>query len=230
MTKVIIGDCTLYLGDAYEIAPTFGLIVALVTDPPYVFKTSGGGKMRKERKCLDAIIDEELDQGFDHAIINPLLYKSAVVFCHNDQLYKLLPYLAGSYLRACVLQYHKTNPIPVANKHYLPDTEFFIHAWQEGAHPLGEHKDKRRYIIANNGKSGFDHPTVKPLEVMEKIMRNVNGESVIDPFMGTGTTGIAAIRHGKTFIGIEKNEKYFDIACARIRDEYAAQEIREAVL
>lgn len=230
MTKVIIGDCTLYLGDSYEIAPTLGMVDALVTDPPYEFKTSGGGKMRKERKCLDEIQGESLDQGFDHSIINTLIYRSAFVFCHNDQLPELLTYMRGSFTQMALLcAWHKKNPPPFANKNYLPDTEFYINAWNKGGSPIGGISHKNRYTISNNGKSEFDHPTVKPLPLMEKIMRNVNGVSVIDPFMGTGTTGIAAIRHGKTFIGIEKNEKYFDIACARIRDEYAALCIKEAV-
>lgn len=200
----------------------------MVTDPPYEFNTSGGGKMRKERKCLDDIINENLDKGFDHSIVNTMLYASSVVFCHNDQLPELLAYMRGSFTQMALLcAWHKNNPPPFANKHYLPDTEFYIHAWNKGGNPLGDLSHKNRYTISNNGKSGFDHPTVKPLELMEKIMRNVNGKSVIDPFMGTGTTGIAAIRQGKTFIGIEKNEKYFDIACARIRDEYAALNIKE---
>lgn len=216
MTKVIIGNCTLYLGDAYDIAPGLGLFDVMVSDPQYDFNTSGGGHMRKERKCLEEIIENGLDKGFDFNIINSLLYRSAFIFCHNDQLHKLLPFMAGNYHRHAVLFWEKKNPMPVANKHYLPSLEPYIHAWNRGGHPIGELVDKRRSILTNNGKSEFDHPTVKPLEVMEKIMRNVNGESVIDPFMGTGTTGVAAVKHGKTFVGIEKNQKYFDIAVERI--------------
>lgn len=216
MNPVIIGNAKLYLGDGEEIAPELGFVDCMITDPPYDFNTSGGGKFRKSRKYMDDIAEAELDKGFNHQIINSLLYKSAFVFCHNDQLAELLTYLKGSYRRSCLLSWHKLNPMPVANKHYLPDTEFFIHAWNEGGHPVGDFHDKERFIIAGNGKSDFDHPTVKPLDVMDKIMKNANAESIIDPYMGTGSTGISALKLGKSFIGIEKNPKYFEIACKRI--------------
>lgn len=214
--KEIIGNATLYLGDGYEIAPQLGMMDALVSDPPYQFKASGGGQYRKNRKCLEDIISKGLDKGFEHSILNTMLYKAVVVFCHNDQLPGLLAYLQGSFHQFCVMTYHKTNPQPFANKHYAPDTEFFIHAWNGGGHPVGFLSDKKRYIIGQNGKSGFDHPTVKPLDVMLKIIKNINGDRILDPFMGTGTTGVAALMQGKEFLGIEQDEKYFDIACARI--------------
>lgn len=220
--KIQIHDCTLYLGSCENLLPELGDFDALVTDPPYEFKTSGGGKMRKERKCLEDIRGNNLDKGFDFSIINGLLYRSAVVFCHNDQLHKLLPHMAGNFSRYAVCFWEKSNPMPVANKHYQPDIEPYIHAWNKGGHPDGDLADKKRVIRTTNGKSGYDHPTVKPLAVMEKILKNVTGETVIDPFMGTGTTGLACIRTGKKFVGIERDKKYFDIACERIVDEYAS--------
>ena len=218
--KIVIGDATLYLGDCADLVGRIGCVDVLCTDPPYDFETSGGGKMRAERKCLDQIIENKLDKGFDLQIINPLLYRSAFVFCHNDQLHKVLPHMAGCYRRHVLVPWIKNNPMPVANKNYDPSIEPYIHAWNEGGHPLGTLADKKRYVMTNNGKSDFDHPTVKPLEVMEKIMRNANGDTVIDPFMGTGSTGIAALKHGKKFIGIEVNEKYFQIAVKRFEDFY----------
>lgn len=219
MNPVKIGSATLYHGDAYDIAPRLGFFDAIITDPPYEFKTSGGGKMRKARKSLEQISAEGLDKGFDFSIINSLLYKSAFVFCHNDQLPELLAYMRGSFMQSCLLcAWHKENPIPVANKHYLPDTEFYIHAWNKGGHPIGAHEHKKRFHISLNGRSKYDHPTVKPLPLMEKIITNANAESIIDPFMGTGTTGIAAIKAGIPFTGIEKNKEYFEIACERIKE------------
>jgi DNA modification methylase len=223
--KEIIGNATLYLGDGYEIAPQLGIMDAVVTDPPYEFDTSGGGKYRKARKCFEDIVAAGLDQGFDHSILNTMLYKAVVVFCHNDQLPELLGFLQGSFHRFCVMSYHKTNPQPFANKHYAPDTEFFIHAWNEGGHPVGTFHDKKRYIIGQNGKSEFDHPTVKPLDVMDKIIRNINGNRILDPFMGTGSTGIAAVKQGIEFFGIEHNEKYFDIACTRLEAAMRGREV-----
>ena len=115
------------------------------------------------------------------------------------------------------------------NKHYLADTEPYIHAWNRGYHPVGEHHDMHRWHTASPLRTAaFDHPTVKPDTLMEKIARNVAGESICDPFMGTGSTGVAAIRAGKRFTGIEHNPKHFATACARIRAAWAEIEAAAA--
>ncbi len=62
----------------------------------------------------------------------------------------------------------------------------------------------------------FDHPTVKPGPVMDKIVRNVAGSTICDPFMGTGSTGVAAIKAGRRFVGIEKNPRHFETAVTRL--------------
>jgi hypothetical protein len=219
---IIIGPATLYLGDAYTIRPSLGWMDADCMDPPYAFNNSGGGAFRAARGASDQIVDELLDQGFDHTIINPLLTGAVLVFCHNDQLPQLLPYLDGSFHRFVLNIWIKPNPSPMANKHYLADTEPFIHAWSRGFHPQGDHHDKHRWITSGTTPSKvWGHPTVKPLAVMAKIMGNLAGKTVCDPFMGTGSTGIAALRAGKRFYGIEHNPKHFETAVRRLTDEWA---------
>lgn len=217
---VQIGNATLYCGDCAVIMQKIAVMgLRLVMDPPYVFRAAGGGKFRKDRPMHDAILDEELDKGFDHSIINPLLFDSVTVFCHNDQLAELLTYLKGSYDRQVLLMWHKSNPMPVANKNYQPDTEFFIHAWNMGSHPAGNLADKGRYFTCSNGRDkSLDHPTVKPLDLMRKIITNTAPGIIIDPFMGTGSTGVAAIEQGREFIGIEKNPKHMNTAIKRIAE------------
>jgi hypothetical protein len=226
---VIIGPATLYCGDAYAIRPALGFFDADVMDPPYLFNNSGGGAFRKARGASDQIVAEQLDRGFDHTIVNPLLCGAAVVFCHNDQLAQLLAYLDGSFHRAALLTWIKSNPSPMANKHYLADVEFFIHAWNRGHHPVGDHHDLHRWHTARPMPSKvYGHATVKPLDLMTKIVRNVSGKSICDPFMGTGSTGVAAIRAGKRFTGIEHNPKHFATAVARIRAAWAEIEATAA--
>lgn len=228
-TVVTMEHATLYLGDANELLHRIGR-VDLVMDPPYLFDNSGGGAFRAARGASDQIVAEGLDKGFDHSIINPLLHPSVVVFCHNDQLPELLAYLKGNYRRVCVHVWIKPNPSPHRNKHYLADTEFyviasddisdtefFIHAWQEGHHPVGQHRDMHRHVTAPSQPSKiYGHPTVKPDAVMDKIIRNVAGQIICDPFMGTGSTGVAAVKAGRTFIGIERNHKHFAPAVERL--------------
>lgn len=225
MIAVTIGGATLYHGDCYQILPTLGWLPVLCMDPPYKFRTAGGGAFREQRGHTDQIAAEGLDQGFDYSIINPLLCGSVVVFCHNDQLPKLTTYLDGSFDRFAVCAWHKLNPMPMANKHYMPDTEFYVHAWNRGHHPVGTLAEKGRFVMSQVGRSKeFGHPTVKPDKVMDKIIANVSGDLVCDPFMGTGSTGVAVLKAGRRFIGIEKNKVHFETACRRIRECQLQQE------
>lgn len=222
MQEIIIGDCHLILGDSYEVLPTIGWVGSIITDPPYEFEASGGGMFRKNRQNMDKIQEAGLDKGFDISILAPTFRcGSCVVFCCNDQLPEVLNFIKKNYDRFAVLSYHKTNPIPVRNKHYLPDTEFFIHGWNKGAHPIGEHEDMKRFYIGVNGKDkSINHPTPKPLALMNKIIKNINSDIVCDPFMGSGSTGLSCIQNGKKFIGIEKNEEFFNEAVKRIEEFY----------
>lgn len=218
-TVMHIGNATLYHGDAYKIRPQLGRMDCDCMDPPYVIRTEGGGSFRKHRPYLDQIKDEALDVGFDHSIINPLLSASVVVFCHNDQLAEVATTLKGLYHRNALCVWQKSTPMPVANKHYVPECELYFHAWLEGYHPAGELADLKRVITCRSrALKDYGHPTVKPDEVMDKIMRNINGETVCDPFMGTGSTGVAAIKAGKRFWGIEHNAKHFATAVQRITE------------
>jgi len=226
--KEVIGNATLYLGDCYEILPRLGFVDALVTDPPYLFKTAGGGVFRGKRKNMEEIRAAGIDKGFDHTVFKASQFGSVVMFCHNDQLVKLLPYVAGEWGKYALCAWHKTNPMPIACKHYKSDTEFYIHGWRAGFHPVGAMVQKSRYILSGNGQDKtIDHPTVKPLPVMGKILANVNGSSVCDPFMGAGTTGVVCMKSGRAFTGIERDEKFFELAVGRVRAAYDQRDMFE---
>jgi site-specific DNA-methyltransferase (adenine-specific) len=220
MTIVHIGPATLILGDAYAIRPTLGWFDADVLDPPYLINASGGGHYRERRPNFDRMMMEDLHKGFDMAIVNPLLCGAAIVFSNNDQLVDLMLHLRGCFNRQALCIWQKVNPQPIANKHYRSDVEFYVHAWSKGHHPAGSVNEllRVRRIASPRGPARFDHPTTKPLDLMDSIMVNIAGDTVCDPFMGTGTTGVATIRAGKRFTGIEHNPAHFETACSRIRD------------
>ena len=241
---VQIGHATLHLGNAYALRPKLGWHDADVMDPPYKFANSGGGAFRKARGASDQIVREGLDRGFDASIINPALCGAVVVFCHNDQVGELIGMVANDdrdeqdsllvsdmfarlqprFHRSVLCVWVKPNPSPHRNKHYLADLEPFIHSWNKGYHPVGEHHDMHRWIMAASEPSKtYGHPTVKPAAVMDKIVRNVSGASVCDPFMGTGSTGVAAVKAGKRFTGIEHNPVHFRTAVHRLSVAMAAQ-------
>lgn len=230
------GRCRLILGDAYEERPALGYQDGDIMDPPYLISTSGGGHLRKSRTYLNEIEEQGLAGDFDHTLINPLLCGSAAVFCSNDQLPGLLTYLNGSFHRFALGFIAKRNPLPVANKSYLSDVEPVIRCWNKGSHPVAEIMDRRKAIIIDQESDQqdyveniaeettvapskkYNHPTVKPVEIMRRLVKTMNGENIVDSFMGTGTTGVACILEGKNFIGIEKDEKHFETACRRIED------------
>lgn len=220
--NVAIGQHRLFLGDAYAIRPTLGWMDVDVFDPPYKFRAEGAGQYRKARQGMQQILEENLHKDFDHTIINPLLCGGAVVFAHNDQLPKLLPLLDGIFHRHALCVWGKTNPQPVANKHYRPDLEFYIHAWSRGFEPAGTLAEKLRLsrISSPRGAAKFGHATRKPDALMDKIVLNAGGRTICDPFMGTGSTGVAAIRAGRIFTGIEHNPKHFETAVRRITAAY----------
>ena len=174
---------------------------------------------------MESIIKAGLDKGFDHTFLTPEIADSIVCFCHNDQIPVLSSWFAEKFERFAVCMWHKSNPMPVANKHYVPDTELYIHAWNSAGHPIGDLRHKGRWFLHPIGSSEIDHPTVKPLPLMEKVLRNVQGDLILDPFMGSGTTGLAAIAARRHFIGIEREERYFDIACRRISDALARPDL-----
>lgn len=212
---------TLYCGDAYTIRPGLGFMDADVMDPPFLIATSGGGHFRLRRQTMNQIAEMGIDKGFDLSIIDPARSGAVVCFCHNDQLPEILPLVAGQFHRFALLDWTKRRPMPVANRHYRPDREFYVHAWNRGYHPQGDLADKMRRITADHDralKKRFEHPTIKPPAVMAKIMRNVAGETVCDSFMGTGSTGVAAVQAGKRFFGIERDPRWFAAAVERIAE------------
>ncbi len=216
MRKEIIGNCTLYLADCSKIIDKLTHADVVITDPPYEITGKGGG-IGAKRDYLKDITSENLELGFDMSILD--LFKRWAAFGTKRQIVPLINKAEEQKKNWALLTWNKPNPTPLTNNNYLPDTEYLVHAFDSGG-IYGGYADKARFIVHNAGGKEFDHPTVKPLPVMQKIIRTASdvGQLVIDPFMGTGTTGVACIKEGRRFIGIEVSEKFFDIACKRISD------------
>jgi site-specific DNA-methyltransferase (adenine-specific) len=191
---VVIGNATLYLGDCLEVLPTLPKVDAVITDPPY------GIAVTDARRSVSV---EAWDLSINQAAVDMAVSMSrqAVVFGGN---YYALPasrcwllwdkmISPGLNLAHAEMAWTNLDKCGVRIKRHL---------WSG---PFREHNEER------NG-----HPTQKPLAVMEWAIEFTDGESVLDPFMGSGTTGVAAIQLGRSFIGIEREPKYFDIACRRI--------------
>ena len=188
-----IGDATLYLGDCLEILPTLGKVDAVITDPPY--PNNAGHFVSAIRTASVALQRLRVDQAL-------------IFWTELEQAPMPMP------LRAVHI-WHRTN---VNGRPYEP----IFHFTREGT-------KKRSEVIPHAavfdgvgpGCREYDgHPTQKPIALMEQLIKMTTG-TVLDPFMGSGTTGVACMNLGRKFIGIEIEPKYFDIACRRIEQAHA---------
>jgi DNA modification methylase len=204
--KEIIGNAELYLGDCREILPTLPNCDLILTDPPYgIGACSGVGKYGRLK------INTKSDPKWDNEIppqwlILLLLEKSSYQIIFGGNYFLLPP--SRNYL-----VWDKGAGFKGRD---FAECEFAWCSWDGNAKVL------TRDPIANRDYFGKEHPTQKPVKVMEwAIGLSPKSEMVYDPFMGSGTTGVACANLGKRFVGIEREQKYFDIACRRIEQAQA---------
>ena len=208
-----IGDATLYLGDCLEILPALGKVDAVVTDPPYgvgfVGKTENDG--RKNRGGYASFTDDDPDYILsritaalaiaDRAAITPGLRLLPRYPEWQDMGVFFVPGGVGlgrwGFCCSHPILYYGGRP----KRPGMWPTSFY------DAKPM---------------PSDDGHPTAKPVEWMNRLvaLASLPGETILDPFMGSGTTGVACANLGRRFIGIEIEPLYFDIACRRIEEAY----------
>ena len=205
----------LYHGDCMEIMPQLGPVDLVLAAPPYDMVADGGG-IGSRRKYLHDI-NGHIDCGFDFGLIDQF-GDNWFCFCSLKQV---VPIIAKAQKNNwMLLTWNKTNPTPLTNNNYLPDVEYIVHSYSRGR-LFGEYRDKSRFIISPIIKNDFDHPTVKPIFVVSKLIKlgSLPGETVLDPFLGSGTTAVACEQLNRRWIGIEISEKYAEIAAKRIERE-----------
>jgi site-specific DNA-methyltransferase (adenine-specific) len=201
-TETLADGVTVYCADCREVLPTIGKVDAVVTDPPYGidygraggFSASHGWGPWRENVPWDQSRPEK-------DIFN------AILSCSGEQII-----WGGNYFTD-----------------FLPPTMRWL-IWDKGQREFSladvemawcSQQKAARALTYGRGKAaqdGKEHPTQKPLEVMKWCLGFIEGQTILDPFMGSGTTGVAAVKLGRKFIGIEIEPKYFDIACRRISE------------
>ena len=197
--KEQIGNATLYFGDCAEILPTLGRFDAVVTDPPYGIGISKNPVRQKHEKM-------DWDSSTPtNDLMNIVLNSSnyAIIWGGN---YFNLPPSQGFFI------WDKLQP----ENFSLAMVEM---AWTNIKTPA----KMFRQSVTSYSK---EHPTQKPVNLMEwciSYCKDTN--TIIDPFMGSGTIGVACVNLKKQFVGIERETKYFDIACKRIEDAQRQQHL-----
>jgi DNA modification methylase len=199
--REVIGDAVLLLGDCRDILPTLGRVDAVVTDPPY-----GLGDWNNRGTNAARPFDSDATQEWDKPITAEHidLMRAASkhqVFWGGNYYLDLLP---------------RTKQMFVWNKGirgmHFNDCEI---AW------CSQFREACRvFDFSPSRQEAKEHPTQKPIALMQWCLGYLaDAKTILDPFMGSGTTGVACVREGRKFIGIEIDEGYFDIACRRIADE-----------
>lgn len=219
----------MYLADCMDVLPTLKNVDAVITDPPYELSEASPGKSHIVRS-LGKFKSENykaIIKGFDIELFFSLLVKichpfNVFCFCSNKQISKIMVLNENAGRATTLIVWHKTNSTPFANGTWRGDIEYCVHARGKGAYFQGNAKEKTK-VTAHASIIDPAHPTVKPILIIKKYMQicSAVGHTILDPFMGSGTTGIAAVQLGRKFIGIEREPKYFDIACERIERAYA---------
>jgi DNA modification methylase len=197
---------TLYLGDNREILPALGMLDAIVTDPPYGIgendrKVASRGKLATPKDYGSFDWDKSPPPAW---VIEMLRGVSRYQIIFGGNYYTLPP-------TSCWIVWDKKN-----GTNDFADCEL---AWTN----LPKAVRRVEWLwngMIRKGTEVREHPTQKPLGVMAFALDQLPADVqiVCDPFMGSGTTGVAAVHKGLQFIGIEKNEQYFDTACQRIKE------------
>lgn len=210
-----IGLATLILGRSEEVSVLFPADAALIADPPYginLNKLVGTDRDRLVRGKKRSFAIEGDDQPFDPA---PWLGFPKVVLWGGVHFAKRLP-----DTRAWLV-WDKRDGGTSDNQ---ADCEI---AWSNLKGPARLHSQKWRGVIRageeNISRQPRCHPTQKPVALMDwciGLCKLSPGQTVVDPYMGSGTTGLAAVRRAHPFIGVECDEAHFETACRRLREEF----------
>lgn len=227
--RVDIGRATLYQADIKDIYKLLPKAHCIVTDPPYRLTSGGSGESPQHNKMrggwmagysnngcpieCDITWPEILEICYDLSATNADVYLMA-----NDK--NLLPCLEASRNAGFgihnILVWDKISA--TANRWYMKNCEYIAYLWKGKARTINDCGSKQLVRLRQIDETS--HPTEKPVALMEHYVlnsTNPNG-TVIDPFMGSGTTGVASVKNNRNFIGVEKTKEYFDIAVKRIEE------------
>ena len=227
--------CRLIQGDCLEVIKKIpdNSIDLIATDPPYLVATDGGGsvnKIKKLNKSLKDLTTVDITKGynieeFGKEFIRVMKEINIYFWCNKIQIPNYIDFYVRQHkCKFDILCWHKTNALPTYSNKYLSDTEYLLYFRKGKGKCFPEsYEDAKTFYIApinHKDKKLYGHPTIKPLDFTESIIRNSSRENqlVLDPFMGSGTTGVAALQNNRNFIGIELDENYFKIAQQRINN------------
>lgn len=245
MRKETIGDATLYLGDCLEVIPTLSDIDAVITDPPY----SSGGSFRSDRAVApsrkyvhtDSVETIRVDFSGDNRDQRSFLVWASIwlgmllraskagasLYAFTD--WRQLPTMTdavqcGGYVWRNLVTWHKPG-IRMQRGRFSLSAEYIVCA-SVGVPNEGEKSPQNVLQFAPVPGEDKEHIAEKPVALLETLTGTTPvGALVVDPFMGSGTTGVACANLGRRFVGVEVDLSAFDKACKRIDAAYAQRRL-----
>jgi site-specific DNA-methyltransferase (adenine-specific) len=226
-----LGGCTLYHGDCEEVIKTIpdNSVTLIHTDPPYIIHSDDNmGEMmeKKARKSYDKLIKADISDGFNVGVMFPEFIRvcKAVNFqlwCSKKQFIEYLILAYGKKWNWQDVHLFRNNALPNVRGKYQ-DHDYCVHLWKGRTLTGTYHQKRLDYHYTIGGTKEWNHPALKPLEPILNMIPigSDEGDIVLDPYMGSGTTGEACLRTNRKFIGIEKDSEFFNMACERIRKVY----------
>lgn len=223
----------IYCGDSKELINNIedNSIDLVVIDPPYKIrpKTSGNGSLAVAvQKYTGELERDNLTNEYDKTILNDLIRVmkkiNIYIWCNGEQVpYYIDFFVKQNKCKMEILIWNKTNAMPLYSNRYLSDKEYCLYFRKSGYCQPKCYEDAKTVFqtpINIKDKKKWFHPTIKPLPIIRKLIRNSTkeGDVVLDCFLGSGTTAVACILENRKYIGIELNEKYYDIAKQRIKE------------
>lgn len=213
--KEVIGDAVLYLADCLPLLDTLPQVDVVISDPPYTDTTHAGARSAISRAASRIDFPPITTDTF-LSLCNRLVGKTlrwVVLTCdwrHAAQLYSVNLIRLGVWVKSnSAPQFSGDRPATGWEAVAILHREGRKH-WNGGGHPA---------VWVHNIEQG-EHPTQKPLGLLLQWVRQFSDarETILDPFLGSGTTGVACVKLGRKFIGVEIRENYFNMACQRIRE------------
>jgi len=228
--KETIGDCTLYLGDCQDIVPTLDGVDGCFMDPPYEKEAHRKDRRVQKKDGLVAgaltfdMMTPEIRQKVCDIVENKL-HGWFIAFCQAEGVapWRDCIETAGMKYKSPMVWIKPDGMPKFCGDGPGMGYESMVAAWSGGGRSKWNGGGRHGTFTFPKGEGKKPvHETQKPVRLMKELVRlfSNEGELILDCFMGSGTTGVACAKMGRKFIGIEQDEKYFDIACGRIREAY----------
>lgn len=229
--KEVIGSCELYLGDCLEVLPNIGRVGAVVTSPPY---NLGGFHAENVKLGYDSISDDLPEAEYQNQQVHLLDAIDAewLFYNHKDRIVDGVTISPLSWLTRSKWAHLQTVVVDrrsganVDKRRFFPVHEYvYVLADSQGRAMRNDACYTSVWQLPQVNRKDALHPASFHIDLPRRCIGSVDAQLICDPYMGSGTTAVAAINMGRSFVGVELSPTYFEAACERVRKAYAQSDM-----